>query len=172
MFIVSWSASQHQVNRPIHTWRSALLLFSFGFLEDCAANLSYAANQEQATLEAKAKSLVSNKSYRVKGRTYFPLKTAAGYQEQGVASWYGAESGKRTASGVPFEPKKMTAAHKTLPLFAKVRVTNLRNDRYVDVVINDRGPFVDNKLIDLSEGAAKKIGMGGLTEVKIEYLGS
>jgi rare lipoprotein A len=113
-----------------------------------------------------------NRPYNVKGHTYYPLKSAHGYKAQGLASWYGAESGNRTASGSRFNPKALSAAHKTLPIPSKVRVTNLRNGRFIDVLINDRGPFNDNKIIDLSKGAAEQIGMRGLTEVQIEYLGS
>jgi len=113
-----------------------------------------------------------NKPYKIKRKTYFPMHSAAGYQAKGTACWYGSESGTRTASGAVFNPKGLTAAHKTLPIPSKVRVTNLRNGRYIDVVVNDRGPFIDNRLIDLSHGAAKQIDLRGLTEVKIEYLGN
>jgi rare lipoprotein A len=99
------------------------------------------------------------------------MHSAAGYREFGIASWYGSESGNRTAMGTHFRPHALTAAHKTLPLPAKVRVTNLHNGRSVDVIVNDRGPFKHNRLIDLSHGAAKQIGLHGLTKVKIEYLG-
>ena len=112
-----------------------------------------------------------NRPYRVRGKTYYPMRSAAGYSELGIASWYGSESGNRTAMGTHFRPHALTAAHKTLPLPAKVRVTNLRNGRSVDVIVNDRGPFKHNRLIDLSHGAAKQIGLHGLTKVKIEYLG-
>lgn len=111
------------------------------------------------------------KSYRVKGKAYSPMQSAAGYKAYGVASWYGAESGNLTASGVRFNPNGLTAAHKTLPLSSKVRVTNLRNGRSVDVLVNDRGPFKANRLIDLSHRAAEQIGMRGLAEVTVEYLG-
>ncbi|WP_304055827.1 septal ring lytic transglycosylase RlpA family protein [Nitrosomonas communis] len=100
------------------------------------------------------------------------MPSAVGYSEKGIASWYGAESGNRTAMGTRFYPQGLTAAHKTLPLPTKVRVTNLRNGRAVDVIVNDRGPFKKNRLIDLSHGAAKRIGLRGLTEVKVEYLKS
>lgn len=115
-----------------------------------------------------------NKPYKVRGKTYYPMTSAAGYTERGIASWYGSESGNRTAMGARFNPQGLTAAHKTLPLPTKVRVTNLRNGRSVDVVVNDRGPFKKGRLIDLSQGAAKKIGLHtqGLTEVKVEYLES
>jgi len=113
-----------------------------------------------------------NKAYTVKGKTYYPMRTAVGYRETGIASWYGSESGNRTAMGTRFNPQGITAAHKTLPLPAKVKVTNLRNGRSVVVIVNDRGPFRKNRLIDLSHGAAKKIGLDrqGLTEVRIEYI--
>jgi rare lipoprotein A len=111
-----------------------------------------------------------NRPYKVKGKTYYPMASAAGYSEQGIASWYGYESGNRTSMGTHFNPKAYTAAHKTLPLPSKVRVTNLHNGRSIVVLVNDRGPFKKNRLIDLSHGAAKKIGLQGLTKVKIEYL--
>jgi len=113
-----------------------------------------------------------NKAYTVKGKTYYPMRTAVGYREIGIASWYGSESGNRTAMGTRFNPQGISAAHKTLPLPAKVKVTNLRNGRSVVVIVNDRGPFRKNRLIDLSHGAAKKIGLDrqGLTEVRIEYI--
>ena len=113
-----------------------------------------------------------NKPYTVRGQRYHPIRTAVGYSETGIASWYGSESGNRTAMGTRFNPHGLTAAHKTLPLPTKVKVTNLRNGRTVNVTVNDRGPFKKNRLIDLSYGAAKKIGLDkqGLTKVKVEYL--
>lgn len=113
-----------------------------------------------------------NRPYKVRGKTYYPMSSAVGYREKGIASWYGKESGNRTAMGTRFNPQGLTAAHKTLPLPTKVRVTNLRNGRTVDVIVNDRGPFKRNRLIDLSHGAAKKIGLHGLAEVRVEYLES
>lgn len=89
---------------------------------------------------------------------------------KGMASWYGHESGNRTASGARFEPMRLTAAHRTLPFGTKVRVTNLKNDRSVVVVINDRGPFVRGRIIDLSKGAAKSIGMNGTGPVQLAIL--
>ncbi len=119
------------------------------------------------------KSAPYNKTYTVRGKTYHPIKSAANYSEKGIASWYGSESGSLTAMGTRFNPQGLTAAHKTLPLPSKVRVTNLSNGRSVDVVVNDRGPFKHNRLIDLSHGAAKKIGLDkqGLSKVKVVYLG-
>ncbi|MBL1264572.1 septal ring lytic transglycosylase RlpA family protein [Methylomicrobium sp. RS1] len=113
-----------------------------------------------------------NRPYRVKGKTYYPMASAAGYKEIGTASWYGSESGNRTATGSRFRSQHMTAAHKTLPLPCKVRVTNLHNGRSVDVLVNDRGPFKKGRLIDLSQAAARRIGLRGLAKVKVEYLSS
>ncbi|EIC28694.1 septal ring lytic transglycosylase RlpA family protein [Methylomicrobium album] len=113
-----------------------------------------------------------NRPYQVKGKTYYPMTSAAGYEEVGTASWYGSESGNRTATGSRFRSQRLTAAHKTLPLPCKVRVTNLHNGRSVDVLVNDRGPFKKGRLIDLSQAAARRIGIRGLAKVKVEYLSS
>ncbi len=98
------------------------------------------------------------------------MESATGYRERGIASWYGAESGNRTAMGTRFIPSQISAAHKTLPLPCRVRVTNLRNGRAIEVLVNDRGPFHPDRLIDLSQGAAQQLGMRGNTEVEVEYL--
>lgn len=113
-----------------------------------------------------------NRPYTVKGKTYYPLTSADGYREKGLASWYGAESGNHTAMGTRFRPHGLSAAHKTLPLPSKVRVTNLENGRAVDLWVNDRGPFKKNRIIDLSHGAAKAIGVRGVAKVQVEYLAS
>lgn len=108
--------------------------------------------------------------YTVAGKTYHPLKTANGYDVVGVASWYGHDfDGKLTASGDVYDMYGMTAAHKTLPLGTIVRVTNLANGRSVKLLVNDRGPFVDGRVIDLSLGAAKALGSEdtGLAKVRI-----
>jgi peptidoglycan lytic transglycosylase len=93
--------------------------------------------------------------------------------QSGMASYYGTESGSQTASGAHFNPSAMTAAHRTLPFGTKVRVTNKRNGRSVVVTINDRGPFVRGRVIDLSTGAAGVIGMrgAGVAPVSLEVLG-
>jgi rare lipoprotein A len=91
----------------------------------------------------------------------------------GVASWYGDHwQGRTTASGKPFDASKLTAAHRTLPLNTRVRVTNLKTGDSVEVTITDRGPYVDGRVIDLSKAAAKKLGMvkEGLVPVLIQNL--
>jgi rare lipoprotein A len=98
-------------------------------------------------------------SYEVYGDRYAILKDARGYKERGYASWYGKKfHGKRTASGEPYDMFKMTAAHKTLPIPCYARVTNLDNGHSVVVRINDRGPFHEGRIIDLSYTAAVKLG--------------
>ena len=109
--------------------------------------------------------------YEVFGERYFVLDSAEGYEEQGVASWYGPNfHGKRTSSGETYDQYAMTAAHKTLPLPTYAHVTNLRNGRSIIVRINDRGPFHDNRIIDLSYTAATQLGIvmqgTGLVEVR------
>jgi rare lipoprotein A len=98
--------------------------------------------------------------YDVFGKRYFVLSSSIGYLERGVASWYGPGFHKvRTSTGEQYDMYGMTAAHKTLPLPAYVRVTNLQNGRSVVVRVNDRGPFVGNRIIDLSYTAAAKLDM-------------
>ena len=110
-------------------------------------------------------------SYVVLGKRYQTLPTHQGYRERGIASWYGTKfHGHRTSSGEPYDMYIMSAAHKSLPLPTYARVTNLRNHKSVIVKINDRGPFHDNRLIDLSYAAATRLdilGKGtGLVEVE------
>jgi rare lipoprotein A len=98
--------------------------------------------------------------YEVHGRRYVVLETSRGYRERGIASWYGQEfHGKPTSSRETYDMYKMTAAHRTLPLPSWVRVTNLRNKKSVIVRVNDRGPFVAGRLIDLSYAAAEALDM-------------
>lgn len=101
-------------------------------------------------------------SYVVLGKRYYVMKSSKGYKERGIASWYGSKfHGKRTSSGEPYNMHAMTAAHKTLPLPTYVKVTNLKNGRQIIVKVNDRGPFHENRIIDLSHTAAIKLGIKG-----------
>jgi len=103
-----------------------------------------------------------NSPYTAFGKQYVPMKSAAGYRERGTASWYGKKfHGKRTSSGERYDMFAMTAAHRTLPLPSFARVTNLRNGKSVVVRVNDRGPFLRGRLIDLSYAAAYKLGIIG-----------
>jgi len=115
--------------------------------------------------EAIAQGRVKNSPYVVYGKRYSPMgiKQAETYRQQGIASWYGEETyrkagGHMTANGEAFKPEGLSAAHKHLPLPIFARVTNLSNRRSIIVRVNDRGPFVEGRLIDLSAGAAKQLG--------------
>ena len=127
--------------------------------------------------EAIARGKVKASPYVVHGRRYVPMSVdqAHTYRETGTASWYGDETyrqkgGHMTANGEAFNPDGLSAAHKHLPLPMFVRVTNLSNRRSIIVRVNDRGPFVDGRIIDLSAGAAKKLGFykQGTARVKVE----
>ncbi len=124
-----------------------------------------------AVPQNEAPSPEGNRPYAVFGKVYYPMRTAEAYRERGVASWYGRKfHGKRTSSGEPYDMYAMTAAHRTLPLPTYVRVSNLGNGRSVILRVNDRGPFLHNRLIDLSYAAAVKLDIvrtgTGLVEVE------
>ena len=100
-----------------------------------------------------------------------PVVRPTGFSQNGLASWYGnAHAGHKTASGELFDPNAMTAAHRTLPLGTKVRVTNVENGRTVTVRINDRGPVDPSRIIDLSRAAADALGFraSGIARVRLE----
>ncbi len=111
--------------------------------------------------------------YKVLGQTYQVLPSSTGYREQGIGSWYGKKfSGRATSSQEPYDPYAMTAAHKTLPLPTYVRVTNLDNGKQIVVRVNDRGPFHEGRIIDLSFAAAHKLGYAnkGTARVRVEAI--
>lgn len=121
-----------------------------------------AANIPDAVPKPEPRAAFGNDPYTVDGKTYTPLAQANGYRERGIASWYGKKfHRKRTSSGEPYDMYAMTAAHKTLPLPSYVRVHNLQNGRSIIVRVNDRGPFLHNRLIDLSYAGAAKLGILG-----------
>jgi rare lipoprotein A len=111
------------------------------------------------------------KPYKVLGKWYQPLPHSEGFRQSGMASWYGWEfHGKKTSNGEFYNMYAMTAAHKTLPLGTYVKVHNLENNRSVVVRINDRGPFVRGRVIDLSYTAAKDIGIVGPGTARVEVI--
>jgi rare lipoprotein A len=127
--------------------------------------------------KAIEKGRVKRSPYTIRGRRYYPMtmEEASRYRQVGTASWYGYETyhqsgGRMTANGEAFHPSNLSAAHKLLPLPTHVRVTNLANNRSIIVRVNDRGPFVDGRIIDLSAGAAKRLGFynQGTTRVVVE----
>lgn len=127
--------------------------------------------------EAIRRGRVKTSPYVVNGHRYVPMsvKAAQTYSQVGIASWYGNETyqqqgGRMTADGEAFNPNALSAAHKYLPLPTFVRVTNLENGRHIIVRVNDRGPFVRGRIIDVSAAAAKMLGFyrSGTAEVRVE----
>lgn len=116
----------------------------------------------------------TNRPYKIKNKLYIPQQYYE-LTEIGMASYYGISDGfhkKRTASGEIFDAHKCSAAHRTLPLPCIIKVTNLSNNRWILVRVNDRGPFAKDRILDVSEAAAKKLGFHrhGCTKVKIETM--
>ncbi|MBG0777445.1 MAG: septal ring lytic transglycosylase RlpA family protein [Desulfovibrionaceae bacterium] len=150
--------------------RLAVVLFVFfaALAAGCAKKAIYPGP------EPTAPTAPSTTPYTVKGETYHPMGTAQGYAEEGLASWYGQDfHGKRTASGEVYDMHAMTAAHKLLPFGTRVRVTNLENGQAVEVRINDRGPFIKGRIIDLSREAGERIGLAGpgVARVRVQTVG-
>ena len=143
------------------------------YLDDGPGNISEAeiARIPDAVPRTENIRAANSRPYTALGRQYVPMKNYQPYRERGVASWYGRRyHGNQTASGEPYDMYAMTAAHTTLPIPSYVRVTNPQNGRSVVVRVNDRGPFLHDRLIDLSYVAAHKLGIvqkgSGLVEVE------
>ncbi len=116
-----------------------------------------------------------NQPYEIDGQWYHPMHNASGFSENGVASWYDRQSSSdTTAMGTAFHARQLSAASRTLPLPSCVRVTNLENGRSIVVLVDDRGPFVDSRIMDLSAGAANALGMlnQGTSRVHIQVVPS
>jgi rare lipoprotein A len=112
-----------------------------------------------------------NHAYQIKGERYEPESTDVPMVETGLASWYGAPfHGKRTATGERYDMNAMTAAHKTMPLPSYALVRNPANGRQVVVKVNDRGPFVKGRIIDLSRAAARKLRISGVAQVEVRRI--
>jgi len=152
------------------------LLILISLISSCALQN----NEPKPTLSTKEVASILNdgctinrdrkERYKINGKRYKTLSSSRGFKQRGVASWYGSDfNGKLTACGERYNMYKYTAAHKTLPLPTYLNVQNLRNGKSVIVKVNDRGPFIDKRIIDLSYAAAKKINMltEGTTFVKI-----
>jgi len=154
--------------------RLAVVLLAGGSLAACATTepkFSTTAPPPPATPGVGLKG--TQKPYQIKGVWYYP-REQPGYDQKGVASWYGdAFHRKATANGEIFDKDLVSAAHTTLPLPSLVEVTNLDNGRKLVVRVNDRGPFVDGRIIDLSHEAARELGYAdkGLAHVRVRYLG-
>jgi len=160
------------------SWRISILIIYalLLFLVGCTSVEPYSHKKKVSVYQRKSSnSVTKTKPYKVLGKYYHPLSHSRGFSQKGVASWYGKKfHGRKTANGETYNMHGITAAHKTLPLGTYVRVRNLKNGKVLDVRINDRGPFARNRIIDLSYGAAKKLGVvkPGTAPVKIVALGS
>jgi len=122
----------------------------------------------KAPIPRSSRTPATMRPYTIKGVTYRPLHTARGYDEKGIASWYGPGfHGRLTSSGETYDQYQMTCAHKLLPMQTMVRVTNLQNGRSCVLRVNDRGPFVSGRIIDLSLAGAKTLGVYGRGTAKV-----
>lgn len=143
-------------------------------IKDGPPDSVHEASLKEVTPAAEPLSRYGNPTdYKIGNQTYEVLTSARGYRARGLASWYGTKfHKKRTSSGEPYDLYTMTAAHRTLPLPTYVKVTNLNNNQTLVVKVNDRGPFHEDRIIDLSYGAALKLGLlpEGTAPVEIEAL--
>lgn len=178
-----YSRSCSKINSVTWLVKLCCVLFFVLQLAGCASNTHYGRDHApnwkidvskipDAVPKVEPRSKFGNpRSYVAHGRRYYVMKSSLGYDEKGIASWYGMKFYKvRTSCGELYNVEAMTAAHRTLPLPTFVEVTNLKNGKRVIVKVNDRGPFAQNRIIDLSYAAALKLGIAahgtGLVEVK------
>ena len=154
--------------RPVQLLSAALFAL---LISACAARQHTYSSQDQ---NQSSRQKPGQKPYTVNGTRYEPLSSHEGFVQEGIASSYGRDfHDRKTSSGEAFDMNAMTAAHKTLPLGVYVKVRHKRTGREVVVRINDRGPFVSERIIDLSEGAARRLEMlqEGLAPVRVTALG-
>ena len=156
------------------TFRSAPPFCSFPVL--FAAACYGLRHQKRGAIPPPPENLESKRANptQYSARPIIPLATNKGYEETGLASWYGPKfHGRRTSNGEVYDMEAMTAAHKTLPLNTWVQVTNLKTGQTAKLRINDRGPFVDGRIIDLSKAGAKSLGVigPGTAKVRVAALG-
>jgi len=138
--------------------------------ESADSDSAYLASAQPVSVKDSGSSRVV-RPYKVLGKWYHPLPDARGFRQRGIASWYGKDfHGKKTSNGEIYDMNRISAAHKTLPLGTYVRVRNLKNDKTLDLRINDRGPFVAGRVIDLSKAAAKKLGVYGPGTGQVEVI--
>src|SRR6266513_3939031 len=149
------------------------LMVGLGFiLSACASSAPEFGEQQRSGYHRGQPSYKVGSAYQINGKWYYP-KVDYGYDETGLASWYGeAFDGQATANGEIYNLNELSAAHKTLPLPSVVEVSNLRNGRSLRLRVNDRGPYVDARIIDVSRRAAQLLGfeMAGTTPVRVRIL--
>src|SRR5262249_23208216 len=148
-------------------FRTACLVL--GLLLSGGAETTFGVNQSKGVGEASApySQYIVGNAYQVDGVWYYPA-VDYNYDQTGIASWYGPGFvGQQTANGETYDQNALTGAHKTLPMPTLVRVTNLENGRQIQIRINDRGPFVNNRIIDLSRRSAQLLGVDGPGTAKV-----
>ncbi|WP_373501504.1 septal ring lytic transglycosylase RlpA family protein [Desulfococcus sp.] len=164
--------------RPMPSVCAIIGLVVIGALTGCAtSSKSPAVKRESDTgrIAAAKKAPATQRPYKINGIWYYPLASAHGYRQQGIASWYGKDfHGKKTSCGETYNMYGISAAHKTLPMGTHVEVRNMENGNAIRLTINDRGPFVAGRIIDLSYAAAQKIGVArpGTARVVVTAIGT
>ena len=141
-------------------------------LQGCGTKASrgYAPRESVAPRSSQDRTRIppTQRPYTIYGKTYYPIPSAYGYVETGIASWYGPQfHGKKTSCGETYDMHGLTAAHKILPMNTHVAVKNLKNGKEIVLRVNDRGPFVKDRIIDLSLSAAKALGVDGPGTAKV-----
>lgn len=152
----------------IHTFVLCLVLcLGFG----CATKQAQPKKGVSAPGKKKSRMPATQRPYVINGITYYPIPSATGYVERGIASWYGKPfHGRKTSNGETYNMHADTAAHKTLPMNTMLLVKNLENGRSTTVRINDRGPFVQERIIDLSYSKAQELGVIGRGTARVEIV--
>lgn len=161
------------MNYTTRTLMPALILCLAIAVSGCGAG-AYDSGHSKSADKQYSGTEATQRPYRIEGKRYYPMASANGYVEKGDASWYGKKfHGRKTSNGETYNMYAMSAAHKTLPMNTWVKVENLNNGRTITVRINDRGPFVAGRIIDLSYKAARRIGIvgPGTGRVKVTALG-
>jgi len=158
-----------------------LLISALFLLSNCSPTVVRVPPADPPIISTPAKQLPdrvkippTQRPYKIQGKTYYPIPSAYGYTEAGIASWYGKKfHGRKTSNGETYDMYAATAAHKTLPMNTHLLVENLENGTKTVVRVNDRGPFVRKRIIDLSYTAAQEVGMHikGTARVRITALG-
>ncbi len=162
----------------VHYYKTSLLRLTSGalvllFLSACTFGVPMGGQKsgKDESSPLKKSKYGNPSSYIVMGNRYYVMDSSKGFTQKGVASWYGPNfHGKRTSSGETYNMHAMTAAHKTLPIPVYVKVKNLTNGKTAVVLVNDRGPFAHDRIIDLSYAAAKKLGVVGPGTAKVEIV--
>ncbi len=163
--------------KMVWTPRAFGLVFLGLFFLGCASSHGTSGDgyvRPSSSSHGQGKTPATQKPYRIHGKKYIPIANARGFVQKGIASWYGKKfHGRKTSNGEIYNMYAMTAAHKTLPMGTWVLVENLENQRQIKVRVNDRGPFVRGRIIDLSYSGARKLGMvgPGTAKVRIRALG-